>query len=538
MSARRVIAVITSQLVLASLSSAQQPALATRSAARWTNDFVVLAGNDTLTAERVTRTEQRLESDFVSRQQGVRINMVMAVGADGLVSRMETSVRKASDAPTAAPLQQAVVTFTRDSALLSMGAGATTPSQRFAVPPGTIPFVNLSAASLEQILIRAKALGGATATIPVFAIAGAQSLTATVRWIGADSAVILLGAELHASVSPAGELLGAIVPAQNVRFVRTVASATSAPRAMAPPDYSAPPGAPYTAEEVRLRNSKAGITLAGTLTIPRHAAGARVPAVVMITGSGPEDRDEATPALPGWRPFRQIADTLGRRGIAVLRLDDRGVGGSELGSMGATSADFAADIRAGLDYLRTRADIDASKLGLIGHSEGGMIAPMVAATDPSLRGIVLIAGPSRNGRAISDAQVRAAVEASGRRGAALDSAIALNNVARDAQLAKIPWLKFWFEYDPLPTAARVRVPVLIVQGANDTQITADQAEELAKAIRSGGNRDVTVKIIPETNHLLVHDAGGSFSDYGKLKSLSVNPALLGAIADWLAAWAR
>ncbi len=521
-------------LVLASASSAQQPA----APARWTNDFVVLAGNDTLTAERVTRADKRLESDFVSRQQGIRINMVMTVTAEGLVSRMETIVRKASDAPTASPLQQAVVTFTRDSALVSMGAGGTAPVQRFAVAPGTIPFVNLSAASLEQILIRAKALGGTSATIPVFAIAGGQSLTATVRWIGADSALLVLGAELHASVSTVGELLGATVPAQNVRFARTVASARSAPRAIAPPDYSAPPGAPYTAEEVRLHNKKADITLAGTLTIPRHAEGARVPAVVMITGSGSEDRDEATPALPGWKPFRQIADTLGRRGIAVLRLDDRGVGGSDLGALSATSADFADDIRAGIEYLRTRADIDGSKLGLIGHSEGGMIAPMIAATDPSLRGIVLIAGPSRNGRAISDAQVRTALEASGRRGAALDSAIALNSIARDAQLAKIAWLKFWFEYDPLPTAARVRVPVLIVQGANDTQITADQAEELAKAIRSGGNRDVTVKIIPETNHLLVHDTGGSFGDYGKLKSFSVNPAVLGAIADWLAVWAR
>src|SRR5207237_1259559 len=126
-----------------------------------------------------------------------------------------------------------------------------------------------------------------------------------------------------------------------------------------------------------------------------------VPAMVTITGSGLEDRDESLPSvLKGYVPFRQIADTLGRRGIAVLRMDDRGFGASTGDPKVATSADFADDIRAGLAYLRTRTDIDAHRLGLIGHSEGGMIAPMIAATDTALRGIVLLAGPSISGRAI------------------------------------------------------------------------------------------------------------------------------------------
>src|SRR5690606_27405341 len=114
-----------------------------------------------------------------------------------------------------------------------------------------------------------------------------------------------------------------------------------------PRDYSAPPGAPYTATEVTVRNEAGGLALAGTLTIPRDAtASARVPAVVLITGSGSQDRDSATPALPGYAPFRQLADSLSRRGIAVLRMDDRGVGGSQAGQPGATSQDFAGDIRA------------------------------------------------------------------------------------------------------------------------------------------------------------------------------------------------
>ncbi|MEO8450129.1 MAG: alpha/beta hydrolase [Gemmatimonadota bacterium] len=379
-----IITAIGVSLAVPSSCSAQQQV----GSARWTSDFVVLAGTEPLTAERLTRSTGRLESDFLSRQQAIRVGMVMTTGADGLVSRLETSIRHASDSATAPPMQQVAMTFARDTLILSIGSGTAATVQRLGMAPGTMPFVNLSAAVMEQLLIRAKVLGGGTATIPLFAVAGGQMLTALVRWIGTDTAVVAIGAaELRANVSPSGQLLGAMVPSSNVRFVRSDASAGSAPVAVAPPDYSAPAGAPYTAEDVRVRNEKGGITLAGTLTIPRHASGSRVPAVVMITGSGPEDRDSGTPALPGWKPFRQIADTLGRRGIAVLRLDDRGVGGSDLGSMSATSADFADDIRAALAYLRTRGDIDGSKLGLIGHSEGGMIAPMVAATDSSLRGI-------------------------------------------------------------------------------------------------------------------------------------------------------
>jgi len=299
------------------------------------------------------------------------------------------------------------------------------------------------------------------------------------------------------------------------------------------PDYSAPAGAPYSAEDLRVINEHAGISLAGTLTMPHHGAGARVPGVVMITGSGPQDRDEATPALPGWRPFRQIADALGRRGIAVLRMDDRGVGESPLGPSGATSADFADDIRAALACLRSRDDIEPSRLALIGHSEGGMIAPMIAATDPLLHAIVIIAGPSRTGRAVSDQQVRAALVARGLAGADLDSAIATNDRLREAQVVASPWLSFWFAHDPIPTAKRVRQPVLIVQGATDTQVSPDQAEELGAAFRSGGNPDVTVRVLPEINHLLVHDPNGAFADYGKLESLSVSPVVLGEIGDWL-----
>ena len=175
--------------------------------------------------------------------------------------------------------------------------------------------------------------------------------------------------------------------------------------APAPTSYAPPPGAPYTAEDVTL-TTRAGIRLTGTITVPPSRAGARHPAVVLITGSGSQDRDEATPAVPGYRPFREIADTLSRRGIVVLRLDDRGIGGSDAGPPTATSADFADDIRAAVAWLRARPDVDPARVGLVGHSEGAIIAPLVAVEDARLRAVVLLEAPAERGRLILAEQQR------------------------------------------------------------------------------------------------------------------------------------
>src|SRR6185436_10736186 len=175
------------------------------------------------------------------------------------------------------------------------------------------------------------------------------------------------------------------------------------------PDYSAPADAPYIAEEVVVKTT-AGHTLAGTLTLPKGASTKQpVGAIVTVTGSGPQDRDEAI-GLPGFQPFRQIADTLARRGIAVLRMDDRGTGASGGTFKGSTSADFAEDARAGLAYLRTRPEIRADRLGVLGHSEGAIIAPMVAEKEPTLRAIVLLAGIAQPGRTALHFQLKNGIE--------------------------------------------------------------------------------------------------------------------------------
>lgn len=300
-----------------------------------------------------------------------------------------------------------------------------------------------------------------------------------------------------------------------------------------PPDYSAPAGAPYRAEEVRVR-TPGGHVLAGTLTLPAGAAGG-VPAVVLVTGSGPQDRDAASAAVPGYRPFRQVADTLSRRGIAVLRLDDRGVGGSGGVGPDVTTADFADDVRAAVAYLRARGEVDPARVGLVGHSEGGVVAPMVAAGDPGIRAVALLAAPSRPGREISMAQNRTLVESIPELTAAQrDSVLAGVPAKLDSLAADNAWLRFWLAHDPAPVARRLRSPVLVLQGATDRQVPASQAAELAAAVRAGGNRDVTARIFPDVNHLLVRDPDGDFNRYAALPSKEVAPEVLGTLADWLA----
>lgn len=435
---------------------------------------------------------------------------------------------------SAPPLQRITVAWAGDSALVSVsGGGGQAMTQVVRGAAGALPIVNPSVAGTELVLMRARRAHADSATVPVFVVGTTQAAQARVAFRG-DSATVTLGAVVvHARTDAAGRLLGGVVPAQNLSIERVERAST----ALAPPDYSAPAGAPYTAVEVRVPHP-AGHRLAGTLTLPSQRRG-RVPAVVTITGSGLEDRDESIPLVAGYRPFRQVADTLGRRGIAVLRMDDRGYGSSEGNGQTATSRDFASDIAAAVAYLRARPEIDPDRIALLGHSEGGIIAPMVAADDPRIRAVVLVAGTSRTGRRIMEYQLRYPLERDTSLTAAQrDSAYRAGWAQVDSMAARTPWLPFFIDYDPLPAARRLRQPVLIVQGATDRQVTADQARELDAAIRGAGNRDVTLRVFPELNHLLIHDPDGMPSGYARLGRNQVEPEVLGTIADWLVAKLR
>lgn len=309
---------------------------------------------------------------------------------------------------------------------------------------------------------------------------------------------------------------------------------TPTPSPTPKPDYSAPADAPYTAENVVV-TTPAGHTLAGTLTLPKGASRSKpVGAIVTVTGSGPQARDEAI-GLPGYRPFRQIADALGRRGIAVLRMDDRGTGESGGTFKGSTSADFAEDIRAGLAYLRTRPEIRPKRLGVLGHSEGSIIAPMVAEKEPDLRAIVLLAGIAEPGRSALQYQIKNGYEHDTKLTPEKRAELIAGIPARiDAMMAADPWMKFFLTYDPAATMRHVKTPVLILTGSRDQQAVPEQVPLIEKAFKEGGNKDVTARVLPDLNHLFVHDTNGFPGNYSKLPApVMMQVDVLEIIADWL-----
>ena len=514
---------ITRAVIVAALSVS--PAAIAAAQVLESATFYLVVNNDTVVVERMTRLPNRLQFQLYDTKRLGKVDLIAELLPSALVGNVDVSFFKA-DRDTV-PIQQTTVRFGGDSAGFQ-GGGAT---NWLHIGKNAIPTVNPSSSLLEQMLIRAKAMGGPSAALSFFYLPKGPEVPTTVTWNGADSAVVqFAGVAIRVAVSPTGRLLGGVIPAQSARILRGAPTFGAGP---ARKSYDAPPGAPYTAQEVVV-HTKAGLSLSGTLTLPASAARGRVPAVVTITGSGSQDRDEGIPGLPKYALYRELADTLGRRGIAVLRLDDRGVNGSDRGPTTATTADFADDIRAGVAFLRARKEIDPKHIGLVGHSEGGIIGPMVAASDSAIAGVVIMAGIVSPGREILTFQQHFVVDSMAHLlGQQREAALAQSVHATDSVEAANPWWKFFLTYDGTATAARVHAPVLIVHGAHDYQVPVAEADKIAAAIRSGGNRDVTVKLFAATNHLFVDDAGVGFA-YEKLPSYAIRPEVLGTVADWLA----
>jgi dienelactone hydrolase len=370
---------------------------------------------------------------------------------------------------------------------------------------------------------------GATIPIDTITVKGDA-----VRWEIKSPAIVFEGVLNNERTELTGKFMqgGLELPLTLKRGEQAAATATPAPKPK--PDYSAPADAPYLAQEVSV-TTPAGHTLAGTLTLPTSASRTQpVSAIVTVTGSGPQDRDENI-GLPGYRPFRQIADSLARRGIAVLRMDDRGTGASGGTFKGSTSADFAEDVRAGLAYLRTRPEIRADRLGVLGHSEGALIAPMVADKEPALRAIVLLAGIAQPGRSALHFQIKNQIEHNAKLTPDMrDSQIAEIPKRIDAMMAADPWMKFFLTYDPAPTMRRVKTPVLILTGSRDQQAVPEEVALQEIAFKEGGNTDVTARVLPDLNHLFVQDTDGFPGNYAKLPPpLMIRADAMTMIGDWL-----
>ena len=321
------------------------------------------------------------------------------------------------------------------------------------------------------------------------------------------------------------------------------------------------PPYPYRVEDVHY--PAGNVTLAGTLTLPEGQG--PFPAVLLIPGSGLHDRDCT---LFGHKPFKLWADTLTRRGIAVLRVDDRGTGASSGDPTKITSATNAADARAGVAYLRSLPEIDPRRVGLLGHSEGGLIADMVAAADPEIAFIVLLAAPALPGDQIIEQQVGMLARASGRTPEEVQEAVAkqaqilaivkgpddesearrrlmavligpnLTATEREQAEAAIdallsPWYRYFVRTDPRTYLARVRCPVLAIDGQLDLQVASQpNLTEIQAILEKNGNHAVTVLSLPHLNHLLQTARTGLPDEYGEIQE-TLAPEALASVGAWI-----
>lgn len=329
---------------------------------------------------------------------------------------------------------------------------------------------------------------------------------------------------------------------------------------------------PYYSEEVTFENKKDGVTLAGTLTLPNKEG--NFPVVVLISGSGPQNRDEE---LLGHKPFLVIADYLTRNGIGVLRYDDRGTAASKGNYNASTTLDFSYDTEAAVNYLLGRKEINTKNIGLIGHSEGGVVAPMVASRNKNVSYIVLLAGTGLRGDKLLllqqelIARVQGATEENINEAKIFNEKIFdliirstddsklntdLTNLFEEA-ISKTPdvkypegmtkeqyikfqiseyttiWTKYFIKLDPSIALEKVKCPVLALNGSKDLQVPAkENLEAIKNALAKSKNKKVTTKELPNLNHLFQECTTGAPSEYDKIEQ-TFSPTALNEIVNWI-----
>lgn len=394
----------------------------------------------------------------------------------------------------------------------------------------------------------------------------ATSVTFTSPLLRIQIAALLL--EFSGTLNDKGEEIvgtfkqgGASFP---LKLQRRVIEAPAAPKRPQEPKLPLP----YYTEEVSFENPEAGLVLAGTLALPRKEG--KFPVAILVSGSGPQNRDEE---LMGHKPFLVLSDFLVREGFGVLRYDDRGVGKSTGNFVVATSADFASDARAAITFLQTRKEVLPNRIGLIGHSEGGMIAPMVAEkAGKDLSFIVSLAGTGVPGEALLLRQQELIGKSVGMSTEELDKTRAFNqkayqvikaNIGRDSaekvlyadfiallspELPKdqqdvafsqtmatlySPWFRFFVQFNPAKVWEQVKCPVLALNGEKDLQVDPVQnLPAIESALKKAKNKDVTVQVFPGLNHLFQHAESGAVEEYEKIEE-TFAPEALQAIVAWL-----
>ncbi|MBT1710046.1 alpha/beta fold hydrolase [Fulvivirgaceae bacterium PWU5] len=330
---------------------------------------------------------------------------------------------------------------------------------------------------------------------------------------------------------------------------------------------------PYEMEDITFTNANANVTLSGTLTLPSNR-NEKYPAVILISGYGPQNRDAE---WNGHKPFLIIADCLTRQGFAVLRYDDRGFGKSTGNYHAGTSLDFSTDVESAVHFLKTRKEIDSTRIGLIGHSDGAMIAPMVAARSNDVSFIIMLAGPGKLGGDImverqvllerrmgkSEQEIQRSKEyieqlisiiVSSENEKDLKSALDKfanetkdqipddqippgmtkeEFISRQVTMLTSPFFKYFFTYDPQDDLRNVKCPVLALGGEKDVQVpSTDNLQAIKNALVAGGNSDVTVKELKRLNHMFQECSTGMINEYGKIEQ-TFSPIALAEISQFV-----
>ncbi|MBK6263423.1 alpha/beta fold hydrolase [Marivirga sp. S37H4] len=326
---------------------------------------------------------------------------------------------------------------------------------------------------------------------------------------------------------------------------------------------------PYKSEEVKFYNNIDEITLAGTLTLPENAE-KKHPVVILISGSGPQNRDEE---VFGHKTFLVLADHLTRKGIAVLRYDDRGTAESEGDFSNATTADFATDVLSAVEFLKSRKDINIKQIGLIGHSEGGIIAPMVANQSEDISYLISLAGTGISGKELSLMQSRSlnTMEGNDKEAFYLFNKKLLeiatsdesteekrkkmmshfenskemikkslpegtnvdNFISQQISSALSPWAQYFFQYNPSKEFEKIKIPVLSLNGNKDVQVDATVNQNaIREALKKAGNKQSTIKELDGLNHLFQEAETGAISEYGLIEQ-TFSPVALNEISEWI-----
>lgn len=392
---------------------------------------------------------------------------------------------------------------------------------------------------------------------------GATGIPVTNVTVSGDSVTLTvggIGGEFAGELNSQGTTIEGTWRQSGRSFPLTLTPAGEEDTAPPPRPQHPEPPYPYNQEDVTFRNQEAGIPLAGTLTRPQGEG--PHPAVVLVSGSGPQDRNAQ---ILNHKIFLVLADHLTRQGIAVLRYDERGVGESEGSYSGATSEDFARDVASAVRFLRGRSEVRSDAVGLVGLSEGGIVAPMVHTRFEPVSFLVLMAGPSVPGGDIIVEQSAKIAAAGGAPPSAVDSirqaqrrlmdavragsdsaSVASrlrpildredsNEEQMQAQIGQMtgPWFRYFVGYDPVPALRKVDVPTLALYGSNDLQVPPEQnAAPMRAALRDAPTNDATVRVLDGLNHIFQPAETGLPGRYGQIET-TMAPAALDAVSGWI-----